>query len=63
MKHGSVLEMSATTVALLTGCALATAVEASPIQIELFGEFASFTNALHPGNRIGYRFHEHTPLV
>jgi len=55
--------MSATTVALLTGCALATAVEASPIQIELFGEFASFTNALHPGNRIGYRFHEHTPLV
>lgn len=24
---------------------------------------ATFTNALHPGNRIGYRFHEHTPLI
>lgn len=25
--------------------------------------FATFTNRLHPGNRIGYRFQEHTPLV
>lgn len=26
-------------------------------------ENATFTNTQHPGNRIGYRFHEHTPLV
>ncbi len=26
-------------------------------------QIATFTNALHPGNRIGYRFHEHTPLI
>jgi hypothetical protein len=26
-------------------------------------ENATFTNALHPGNRIGYRFHEHTPIT
>jgi len=26
-------------------------------------ENATFTNALHPGNRIGYRFYEHTPLI
>lgn len=27
------------------------------------GGFAILTNRLHPGNRIGYRFHEHTPIV
>jgi hypothetical protein len=37
--------------------------EESPIQIELFDQFASFTNRKHPDNRIGYRFHEHTPLI
>lgn len=26
-------------------------------------QIATFTNALHSGNRIGYRFHEHTPLI
>ena len=38
---------------------------ASPIKIELTVRegFASFANAEHPGNRIGYRFHEHVPLV
>lgn len=41
----------------------AAAAERSPIQAELIGEFATFTNALHPDNRIGYRFHEHTPLI
>ncbi|MBX7255487.1 MAG: hypothetical protein K1Y02_03910 [Candidatus Hydrogenedentes bacterium] len=25
--------------------------------------YATITNALHPGNRIGYRFHEHTPMI
>lgn len=35
----------------------------SPITIELMGNFASFTNSQHAGNRIGYRFHEHTPLT
>ena len=34
-----------------------------PVQIELFEQFASFTNSNHPDNRIGYRFHEHTPLI
>ena len=37
--------------------------ERSPIQIGLSGEFASFTNREHPDNRLGYRFHEHTPLI
>lgn len=40
-----------------------TAAAESPIQIELFEQFASFTHRKHPDNRIGYRFHEHTPLV
>lgn len=40
-----------------------TCVQASPIQIELFEHFASFTNQIHPDNRLGYRFHEHTPLT
>lgn len=37
----------------------------SPITVELADKrgFATFTNRLHPGNRIGYRFHEHTPIV
>ena len=36
----------------------------SPISVELVRRnFASFTNRLHDGNRIGYRFHEHTPLT
>ncbi len=48
---------------ILTGCALASAGERSPIQIELFDEFASFTHRNHAGNRIGYRFFEHTPLT
>ena len=37
----------------------------SPITVSLSGgkDFATFTNRLHPGNRIGYRFHEHTPMI
>jgi predicted amidohydrolase len=36
----------------------------SPIQIKLVRDnFATITNNNHPGNRIGYRFHEHTPLI
>jgi hypothetical protein len=37
----------------------------SHITVELAGKggFASFTNRRHPGNRIGYRFFEHSPLV
>ncbi len=36
-----------------------------PITVDLAekGGYATFTNRLHPGNRIGYRFHEHTPMV
>jgi hypothetical protein len=37
----------------------------SPITAKLASKrgFATFTNRLHLGNRIGYRFHEHTPIV
>ncbi|OHE88510.1 MAG: hypothetical protein A3G75_09585 [Verrucomicrobia bacterium RIFCSPLOWO2_12_FULL_64_8] len=38
----------------------------SPIAISgilMNGDFACFTNRLHPGNKIGYRFHEHRPFV
>ncbi len=39
----------------------------SPITAEIIGEgqkgFATFINRLHPDNRIGHRFHEHTPIV
>jgi hypothetical protein len=39
--------------------------EPSPITVNcLEGRgYATFTNRLHPGNRIGYRFHEHTPIT
>ncbi|MBI2436048.1 MAG: hypothetical protein HYV26_24590 [Candidatus Hydrogenedentes bacterium] len=41
------------------------AVESCPVTIIApeGKSFASFTNTLHPDNRIGYRFHEHTPLI
>ena len=35
----------------------------SPVEIEVAGDFASFTHRGHTDNRMGYRFHEHTPLV
>jgi len=36
----------------------------TPIRIDLTRKgFASFTNSRHPGNKIGYRFFEHSPLV
>lgn len=39
------------------------AIEKSPISISLQRpNFATMINALHPGNRIGYRFHEHEPI-
>jgi predicted amidohydrolase len=38
--------------------------DTSPITIELIREnFATISNLQHPGNRVGYRFHEHTPIV
>jgi len=50
--------------ALTTGGAPSDAPAGSPIRIGFPREgFASFVNAKHPGNRIGYRFHEHVPLV
>jgi len=48
---------------ILSGFAISTIAQGGPIQIELFDQFASFTNRDHPDNRIGYRFHEHTPLT
>ena len=50
-------------VVLLARCVVAVEGERSRIQIELFEQFASFLNRDHPDNRIGYRFHEHTPLT
>jgi hypothetical protein len=44
-------------------CVISTCVQACPIQIQLFEHFASFTNQNHPDNRLGYRFHEHAPLI
>jgi len=44
-------------------CAIASAAGEGPITVEVIGDYATFTNRDHPGNRIGYRFHEHTPLV
>lgn len=35
----------------------------SPIHVEVIKDFATFTHDGHPDNRIGYRFHEHTPLT
>lgn len=38
----------------------------SPIEVEMVpgrAGFARFHNREHAGNRIGYRFHEHTPMV
>lgn len=55
--------LAASVAVVLTRFALGAVDEASPIHIELFEQFASFTNSVHPGNRIGYRFHEHTPLA
>ncbi|MCX5759282.1 MAG: hypothetical protein NTU83_12390 [Candidatus Hydrogenedentes bacterium] len=51
---------------MLSGFAgVSTAEEISPVTVSVRegNGYASFTNRLHPGNRIGYRFHEHTPLV
>ncbi|HOV74600.1 MAG TPA: hypothetical protein PK967_11570 [Candidatus Hydrogenedentes bacterium] len=50
-------------IVLLSGMAMSEA--DSPIAIEIHdgNGYASFTNRLHPGNRIGYRFHEHTPMI
>lgn len=54
---------SAGLIAILTCSDVTAAAQSSPIHIELFEQFASFENQEHPGNRIGYRFHEHTPLI
>ena len=36
----------------------------SPISIhQVRSNFATFLNDKHPGNRIGYRFHEHVPII
>jgi len=36
---------------------------ASPFTVKNEGIFVTFTNHLHPNNRIGYRIFEHTPIV
>jgi hypothetical protein len=35
----------------------------SPIKVKNDGIFITFTNHLHPNNRIGYQIFEHTPIV
>ena len=42
---------------------LAAELERSPIQVSLHrANFATMLNSFHSGNRIGYRFHEHSPI-
>jgi hypothetical protein len=43
---------------------MATTHELSPITVNLLDgrDYAVFLNRLHPGNHVGYRFHEHTPI-
>ena len=57
------LELSLWVLSLLIFSTIADRAAELPIQIELFEQFASFTNLQHPDNRIGYRFHEHIPLT
>ena len=62
---GAVL-LAVTLVMLASGMAAgAEGAHGSPITAKLVrsGGFATFTNRLHPDNRIGYRFWEHTPIV
>ena len=50
--------------ALTAGDPVSGPADGSPIHIEFPRDgFASFTSQVHPGNRIGYRFPEHVPLV
>ncbi|NUM54068.1 MAG: hypothetical protein HUU46_10530 [Candidatus Hydrogenedentes bacterium] len=53
------------TALLLLVAAVMAGAEASPITATIPDgkQIATFTNEKHPGNRIGYRFHEHTPLI
>ena len=38
--------------------------DVSSFNIELVRDnFATISNNQHPGNRVGYRFHEHTPIA
>jgi hypothetical protein len=70
-KHPSSLQCSRSTgfwiwaavIVVLFRSVVVNAAGPSPIEIELLGQYASFLNEDHPGNRIGYRFHEHTPLI
>ncbi|MFC2124858.1 carbon-nitrogen hydrolase family protein [Bacteroidota bacterium] len=65
MKHLFVIRLYLVTL-LSTVCGLsgfAQVTSDSPIEVELVrNNFATITNKNHPGNRIGYRFHEHTPI-
>ena len=40
-----------------------TSVEQPPGDTDFIKQFVSLLNTSHPGNRIGYRFFEHTPIV
>lgn len=53
------------TATLIIACALIAGAEAPPITATIpeGKQIATVTNDKHPGNRIGYRFHEHTPLI
>jgi len=50
-------------IVLLSGMAMSEAGLPITIGIRDGNGYASFTNRSHPGNRIGYRFHEHTPMI
>lgn len=62
IQYSNILAVASLAVALSTARAND---EVSPITATVLEGrgFATFTNRAHEGNRIGYRFHEHTPLV
>ncbi len=65
MKHFFVVRLFITTFLVIVIYLFGFAQEpVSPINIELVRDnFASIINKNHPGNRVGYRFHEHTPIA
>jgi hypothetical protein len=58
-------DITARLAAALAFCGVPPAFAMPPITVQLFEGrgFATFTNRLHPDNQIGYRFHEHAPIL
>jgi hypothetical protein len=57
------LTMAVLMFATSSGAEATNTVPPTSIVVRDDGEYATMLNQLHPGNRIGYRFHEHTPII